>query len=218
MKNKILTIILILLALHLIFSNTSLLVDMQEMINKSDLNNWQYALRIAFALSYSILTVLILTIYPKIWIVTITGLLDGFSVYLKYNINQPYFLLIGAIFFGVYTFVIVLTAGIISAKKLSETKSEKNQIKNEIENQKSEIQNLTISQNEIKNEIQICENSQSESENEKIETESELTLSFLLQQKKRLQNSLNATKNESLKVAKIEELKNVELLISQIQN
>jgi hypothetical protein len=123
-QNKILTIVLAILAIHLIYSNTSLLMDLHKMIYEvAELSSWQYLSKFIFAFSYSIITVLIIAIYPKLWIITITGLFDGFAVYLKYNIEQAHFILTGAIYFGLYTMLIVVISGLVSAKILKEAET-----------------------------------------------------------------------------------------------
>jgi len=183
MKKHILTILLSFLALHLLYSNVSLLVDLHKVIyDIAKLDLWQKASKILFAFSYSIMTVIIITIYPKRWIILASGLLDGFAVYLKYNIDQTNFLLIASLYFGIYTAFIVIVAGLISNKK-NEKKQNKIPFFNNLENRiipKILNPDYEQKQNELK------------------------------QKKRSLINSINASKDPSLKLQKQNELKQIE--------
>lgn len=116
-KKKYLVIIMSFLAIHLIYSNASLLIDLHKIIKDvSELTKMEYALRLVFAFSYSIITVLIIAIYPSKIILLFTSLFDGFAVYLKYNVNQNDFVLIASLYFGLYTMLIVIISGIVVSR------------------------------------------------------------------------------------------------------
>jgi hypothetical protein len=112
-------------------------------IDTSELSNIEYYLRVAFALSYSVMTVLILGAYPKLTVIILAAIFDGISVFLNYNIYLPNFLQIAAIYFGLYTAFVSLIAGIIARSELKKRrqKNEPNEPKNEI----NELQRRKIS-------------------------------------------------------------------------
>lgn len=139
----IFNILLIFLAIHLIYSNNSLLLDMGKMIDKNQFINlglseseatlkaipdmFTIISKLIFAISYSIITVTLIYLYPRIVLISLVALMDGFGIYLKYNINQDYFIELSAIYFGIYTAIIVITSGLIRNynKKTGEERNEK---------------------------------------------------------------------------------------------
>ncbi len=191
MKRKILTILLSFLALHLLYSNVSLLIDLHKVIHNIDkLDQGETISKIFFAFSYSIMTVIIITIYPKRWIILSSGILDGFAVYLKYNINQPNFMLIASVYFGLYTAFIVIVSGLISEKQ-NEKKQNKIPFFDNLEN--------NIIPKILNPEIEAKKNE--------------------LQAKKRsLINSINATKDELKKKQKQNELQQIENKLNEFIN
>jgi len=161
MKKNILTIILILLAIHLLYTNSILLMNFTE--ERSTISD---ALRILFAASYSIITVLIIRVYPKRHVFIISGILDGFSVAIKYLPgDNEVLLLLSALYFGIYTMFIVIIAGEITKnnEKISnvnekKTKTFENKSYNELITKKVSIQNsLNRLKNENKREVKTKE-------------------------------------------------------------
>lgn len=154
---KTLTIILILLAIHLLYTNSILLLRFVE--HKTAINE---IMRVIFAGSYSIITVLILSIYPKRYVFILAGLLDGFSVALSYDFNTI------ALFFGIYTAFIVIIAGEIKRKNELKTTSKENQ--NEPKEDKTKIiEDLRSKKRALQNSINRLKN-----QDEKITKQNEL--------------------------------------------
>jgi hypothetical protein len=146
-------VILVLLAVHLLYTNTNLLLKLTEA--QTTINE---ILRFVFAGSYSAITVLILSIYPKRHVFVISGLLDGLSVTLNYiPLPVQHIHLIIGLFFGIYTSFIAIIIGEIklseknkqNEKQTTENKIILNNEKNELLNKKRSIQNAL---NRIKNE------------------------------------------------------------------
>jgi uncharacterized membrane protein YjjP (DUF1212 family) len=114
-KQKLTLMLLIIsLAVHLVYSNADLINGILKASNIESLNYSQYV----FAASYSLLTITIMALYPKIWLICLVACLDGFGIYLKYNIYQTHFVEIGSVYFGVYTALIVIAAGLISINQM----------------------------------------------------------------------------------------------------
>jgi len=105
-------IILMLLATHLLYTNSMLL---------SGLNNVHIVLIVFFAASYSILTAIILNKIPSVFLFTIAAILDGFGVYAEYSAYVSKEMI--AVYFGIYTSLIVIAIG--SLKMLAEAKEKK---------------------------------------------------------------------------------------------
>lgn len=110
----ILMLLVISLAVHLVYSNADLINSILKMSNVESLNYSQYI----FAASYSLLTITIMTLYPKLWLICLVAALDGFGIYLKYNVHQSYFVEIGAVYYGIYTAIIVISSGLISINQM----------------------------------------------------------------------------------------------------
>lgn len=122
MKKNILTIILVLLAIHLLYTNSILLLNFVE-----EKNFISDAFRVIFAASYSIITVLIIRVFPVRYVFFISGLLDGFSVAIKYiPIENNTTIILTALYFGLYTMFIVIVSGEITKK--NEDKTKKNDV------------------------------------------------------------------------------------------
>jgi hypothetical protein len=105
------------LALHLLYTNSDLLALLEP--NKVQ-HIW---MRWVFAASYSLITVLILNAYPRLWLLLILASFDGFGVYLKYNVYQTYFTPTAAVYFGLYTALIVISSGLASRKPVKKYKA-----------------------------------------------------------------------------------------------
>ena len=116
MELKISTIIAYCLGFHLIISNLDLLISWSS-LQEINSNYWQIAYKLISAFPYSIITVYIIKNYQKIPLFFLLGFLDGFSVYLKYNIFQPNFIIIMSVYFGIYTFVLIVLFGISEKEK-----------------------------------------------------------------------------------------------------
>jgi len=117
--DKYVGILMAFLVLHLVYSNSDLLITVAEMVLGSKLNGLQTVLRYAFAFSYSIITVIIMYLYPRFWLILTLSIFDGFAVYLKYNVNQAYFITVTAVYFGLYTMLIVIAVGLVRIKDTS---------------------------------------------------------------------------------------------------
>ena len=113
-NQKLLRIILLLLALHLLYTNTVLLLTL---VSGEAFWLWQ-ALRVLFALSYSLMTVLVIAVYPRWYVYTLSAVLDGFAVWLKYYdfANPQMFTTLASVYFAFYTAFIVVIAGQISRR------------------------------------------------------------------------------------------------------
>ena len=110
-QDKLLTAILILLALHLLYSNSILLIDMvsaKTFLTKS--------MAVLFGLSYSLITVLVIAVFPRWYVFSVSAFLDGSAVFLKYFpfANDKIFFVLSAVYFATYTAFIVVISGMIS--------------------------------------------------------------------------------------------------------
>jgi hypothetical protein len=108
MKQYLSYVLMLFLALHLLYTNSDLLGGLDA---GSDRVGGMPA-RVAFAASYSLITVIVLAVYPRLWLVAVLAVFDGFGVYLKYNVFQEYFTPIAALYFGLYTALIVVSSGL----------------------------------------------------------------------------------------------------------
>jgi len=187
------------LAIHLFYSNTDLLVSAQKLILETNLNFYEKLWKAIFALSYSVITITILYLYPKMWLIVWVAFLDGFGIYLKYNVYQNYYILFTSVYFGLYTFTIVVSSGLIRSKQL---------INNELNtyNHTKFVNNSVNIENEIKEIV-----------NEKNETNNEILIR-LKKQKIKVQNSINRLRNEQTKNERKNELKKIEKEILSIEN
>jgi len=144
MKRNLTIILSIILSLHLLYSNTMLLLHHYELTNNATAGNLESIFRILFSLSYSSITAIILTIYPRTAIFIIIAIIDGFGVTLKYiQIKNDFvFTNLSAIYFGVYTMLIIIVAGLIQKSDNQPLIAEKSEIKTE----QSEIEKLNMSE------------------------------------------------------------------------
>ena len=119
MKTKqILNILLGLLGMHLLYSNTELLL---QLVGSG--STWYNVLsRLVFALSYSAMTVLIIMIYPRWYVFTLSAMLDATAVWLKYFdfASRTTFVHYASLYFALYTAFVVIVSGLIS-KQLNDT-------------------------------------------------------------------------------------------------
>ena len=114
--SRYITAIVAILALHLVFVNTEILVKLIKVItdtNKLALS--QSLSAVVFALSYSLITVLIITVYPRVWMFSLSALFDGFAVYLNYAVPH-WFATAAAAYLGLYTTLIIVATGFIERK------------------------------------------------------------------------------------------------------
>ena len=121
------------LGVHLLYTNTMLLIQHYAVYYGSTATAIDVVFRIIFAMSYSWLTIIVLNKYPKIVVFSILAAVDGTGVMLKYIIfaNKTQFANMVAIYFSVYTALIIVVSGLIiktvtNSKPVatSETKSE----------------------------------------------------------------------------------------------
>lgn len=140
--NKVIKLIgLIFLAVHLFFTHARLLYHVNPEISSKikDLGfsfsmvNEGFILSLIFALAYSVITITIILIYSETWqkyiYMIIVALLDGFGVYIYYNINlgagilaraeidTNLFILFTSFYYAFYTFFIVVSLGFHRAKR-----------------------------------------------------------------------------------------------------
>jgi len=153
------------LVLHLLFANTSLLIDLHKVIDDvNELTNIEYASKFIYSLTYSVITILLLSIYPKMIIVIATAFFDGFAVYLKYNIDHPEFLTTASVFYGLYTLLIVIISGYVAAKYISQQQQqpicqvEEDNSKKDLDKKVKSLQNsINATKNEEKKQQKIAE-------------------------------------------------------------
>ncbi|MBP5367901.1 MAG: hypothetical protein J6Z01_05590 [Bacteroidales bacterium] len=112
----ILRTFVILLAAHLWYCNADLLILTRGMaLNEGEtLSTFTLVLLILFALSYSIMSAMSVIKMEKYIYVGIFSLLDGFVVYMRINIDQPYFLYICAGFYALYTAYLMTVGWLIA--------------------------------------------------------------------------------------------------------
>lgn len=105
-----------LLAAHLWYCNADLLILTRGMaLNEGEtLSTFTLVLLILFALSYSIMSAMSVIKMEKYIYVGIFSLLDGFVVYMRINIDQPYFLYICAGFYALYTAYLMTVGWLIA--------------------------------------------------------------------------------------------------------
>jgi hypothetical protein len=124
------------LAIHLFFTNAKLLYHMNpDSVSNGNVFdfirvNSEQIMAMIFSLTYSIMTVIVLKVIDlpvkKRYILSLIlyfALLDGLGVYIYYNafIN---FIVIGSIYFGIYTFSIIAAYGLQIVYSREEAKNE----------------------------------------------------------------------------------------------
>lgn len=153
------------LCAHLLYTNSELLIAAKEMAATPPSMFDKVALT-AFALSYSLISALCVFHLRRYLPVMLFALLDGFAVYLRINVNQEPFLLLTALFFGIYTFCLISFCYLISKQNRKQNES-------------------TIAENEKQNKSTIAENeNQNENQNESdllfVESKTETTIKQLV--------------------------------------
>ena len=130
---KFLTTIIIILSAHLWYCNADLLILSKEMAaDGAPLTVFTYGILILFALSYSVMSAMAVVFINKFIYALIFALLDGIVVYLRINVDQPYFLYIVAVFYSLYTAYIVMIVWLLKhqpTESQPETTEPKNNIK-----------------------------------------------------------------------------------------
>lgn len=119
--NKLLTTIIVLLALHLWYCNADLLILSREMAlpEGQSLSVFTYTVLILFALSYSVLSAVSVVKMQKYVYVGVFSLLDGIAVYMRINVDQIYFLYIVSAFYAVYTAYIITVVWLMNRDKVA---------------------------------------------------------------------------------------------------
>jgi len=163
-------LIVLSLVAHLWFSNSELLIASEEMNSEKAISLYTHLSLIFFALSYSAITAYIVFKTQNIIPVLMLAALDGFAVYMRINVNHPDFIITSGIFYGIYTALMTVLLFYITR-----TKSEKSDLLSETKSDRSETQS------------------------EKSDSLNEVTKQDLIIQIRKLQNRLNATKDEAKK-------------------
>ena len=164
---------------------------------------------IFFGWCYSIATAIILVLSFKsvgllVTIVAIFGGMDGFGVFIYYNItnfDQSYLLLFGGLYYGVYTFLIIISAGYFRIKKVNIT-DQKNIIPNENSNITEE--KPIISQSKPRNNIIIRNMTEEEKEKWSNITTDIKRLSGMGYKQVEIAKSLNCSQSLVSKILKAE--------------
>ena len=163
--NTTIRVMMIALCAHLLYTNSELLIAAKEMAATPATTFDKVALT-AFALSYSLISALCVFHLRRYLPVMLFALLDGFAVYLRINVNQEPFLLLTALFFGIYTFCLISFCYLISKQNRKQNES-------------------TIAENEKQNKSTITENeNQNKNQNESdllfVESKTETTIKQLV--------------------------------------
>jgi len=135
-KEHIILILMGLIATHLLFSNTELLIKLMQINIEGEISIVSYTFAIIFALGYSLITAIIIKIYPKIILFVLIGILDSSGVYLFWsNIeNEQFFTIASSIYFAIYTLLIIIISGLIS-KDIETNKTDKDETKTKLKQQ-----------------------------------------------------------------------------------
>ena len=142
---KTIKIMMIALCAHLLYSNSELMIAAQKM-SADGCTVFDMCVLTLFSVSYSLISTLCIYHTEKYLPVLIFGLLDGFAVYLRINVNQEHFLLIASLFFGFYTFCLINVIFLI----LRQRRKKQNEIENAQEKKFSVAQkNILDSQKNI---------------------------------------------------------------------
>jgi len=139
---KTIRIMMIALCAHLLYSNSELMIAAQKM-SADGCTVFDMCVLTLFSVSYSLISTLCIYHTEKYLPVLIFGLLDGFAVYLRINVNQEHFLLIASLFFGFYTFCLINIIFLI----LRQRRKKQNEIENAQEKKFSVAQkNISVAQ------------------------------------------------------------------------
>lgn len=140
---KSIYIVLVTLALHLFYTNSELLIANKELLLNKAPGILDKVFLTLFALSYSLMTAFAILKIHNLISILIFGLLDGFAVYLRVNFEQENFVLITSLFYGFYTFYIILCCYWIK-------KSENKQEVKEKPKEETKEKELEINEEEVK--------------------------------------------------------------------
>lgn len=135
-QNFLLKIILVVLCLHLLYTNAEILLSTIE-----NGNAFQKILMCFFGMSYSLLTTISIYKLNKILPIVVFSFLDGFAVFMRIEDIKT------AIFYGLYTSIIVIVSFAIKQKEVKENQKISNENQNEIKI--NQLENK-LNQNEIK--------------------------------------------------------------------
>lgn len=144
MNKIILILILVILGLHLFYTNSELLIAAREMYLCSQsvqITTSDKVFLTLFALTYSSMTTLAIYSIPKLIPILVFALLDGFAVYLRINYFQGHYIEITSVFYGFYTFYVVFISYLIRQKKNPVKAVENNNLVVKIENTISQKEN-----------------------------------------------------------------------------
>jgi len=172
MKRKLIIILSVILSLHLLYSNTMLMLHHFQIENNATAGTLDTIFRILFALSYSSVTAIIIGLFPKPVIFITISIIDGFGVGLKYFEieNNTVFTNLAAVYFGVYTMFLIVVTGLIQKSNNQPLQIEKN----ETENKKNEIETLTVNEIEERKYRLQKKLNPTKDENKRAEIESEM--------------------------------------------
>jgi len=122
-KVKATQVLMFFLGTHLLYANTMLLLDMQQVLvleDKGYLINESPAIKMMFAVGYAIMSSIILYKNPVIVLIVLAAWFDGFCVYIRYNIYHPHFLIYSSLYFGAFTAFIVISGGLIRRNEMKD--------------------------------------------------------------------------------------------------
>jgi len=149
-KDKLITIgILAALSVHLFLNNAGLLNYITP--DQYEKTFFSYIK----AISYGLITVLIVWRKPKLYFVIPFAILDGFGVFAYINNGEDWnkvLNLYGSVYFGVYTFFIILFFGMIQNEKTTENKDNR-----EIETLLKEMEKLKTIYSNLLSDFRIIE-------------------------------------------------------------
>ena len=130
MKNKVITLVITILSLHLWYTNADLLITAKSIAeDRAPLGGFTLTVLSLFALSYSVLSAIAVVKIRNYVYVAIFAVLDGFAIYLRINVDQQQFLFITSVFYAIYTAYIITVCWLLNrqtaAVQPTETKQPK---------------------------------------------------------------------------------------------
>ena len=130
MKNKVITLVITILSLHLWYTNADLLITAKSIAeDRAPLSAFTLTVLSLFALSYSVLSAIAVVKIRHYLYVAIFAILDGFAIYLRINVDQQQFLFITSVFYAIYTAYIITVCWLLNrqtaAVQPTETKQPK---------------------------------------------------------------------------------------------
>jgi hypothetical protein len=115
MKNKVITLVITILSLHLWYTNADLLITAKSIAeDRAPLSAFTLTVLSLFALSYSVLSAIAVVKIRHYIYVAIFAILDGFAIYLRINVDQNNFLFITSVFYAVYTAYIITVCWLLN--------------------------------------------------------------------------------------------------------